>query len=117
MNKDFDFDDWASLARDDPQAFEQLRLWLIDDLINAAPPHLQKRLAGLQWRIDCLRRRSQNPLGACLRISSMMWDSVLGERELVASLRQLSQLGSENQGPEPTAAVLPFRKDLELPSD
>jgi len=70
----FDFEAWAKLARDDPQEFERRRELEIRKLIDARPD-LQHRLEGLQFRIDAERKLARTPLKACLRISSLMWNS------------------------------------------
>lgn len=64
------------LANTDPDKLEQLRLQEIESLISSAPPHMQRRLRGLQFQIDCQRRLHRTSLGACLAISSMMMESV-----------------------------------------
>ncbi len=73
-----EFDHWAQLAVTDPEAFEARRSRIIEDFISSAPAERQPRLRGLQWRIDQIRRTSRTPLASCIRISRMMWDSVLG---------------------------------------
>jgi hypothetical protein len=109
---DFDFDAWSKLAQDDPAAFEAQRAKAIAELLDSAPPHLRKRLDGLQWRIDCVRQQAQNPMGACMRISRMMWDAVLGERGLAESLRSFTDAGTElAQHTEPSATVVPLRPE------
>lgn len=113
----FDFDEWASLAKSDPVAFEARRIALIEDYLNQFPPPDQRRLRGLQFRIDMERRRARTPMAACLRLSSMMWDSLLGSHGLKQTLDQL--LGNPASPPpasyRPSSAgrggrVLPFRK-------
>ncbi|RMG38516.1 MAG: DUF3135 domain-containing protein [Gammaproteobacteria bacterium] len=74
-----DFDEWATLAKEDPQAFEKMRLAAIDEYIASAPDTHRQRLRRLQWRIDQERRLARSPMSACLRISHMMWDSLLGK--------------------------------------
>jgi len=69
---DFDFDKWAQLARQDPDAFEALRKEAIEEGLKALPPDTQRRLKGLQFRIDMERRRSKTPLDSCIRLSNMM---------------------------------------------
>ncbi len=86
---EFPFDSWVALARNDPQAFEIARKEMIAGLIDAAPERLRPRLEGLQWQVDTLRQRAPNPLSACLKISSLMWDNVLGEQGLATRLREL----------------------------
>ena len=92
---EMDFDAWADIARTDPDAFERMRLDAIEEFINSVPEQNQERLRRFQWRIDQERRRAKTPLGACIRISNMMWQSLLGDgglRErfsmLAASLQQ-----------------------------
>ncbi len=96
----FDFDVWAQLAKNDPEAFEAKRLSMIEDIIVQAPPALQQRLRGLQWRIDVERERSKTPLQACIRISNMMWDMIYADRGFLWSLQVLAD-------PEGLADVLP----------
>ncbi len=84
----FDFDRWANLARQDPAAFERHRRAEIVRLLRRVPVSRRRRLRGLQWRIDQVRRTSGTPLAACVRISQMMWESVQGEHGLVAVLQQ-----------------------------
>ena len=73
-----EFDHWAHLAVADPDAFEARRSRLIEAFISSVPAERQPRLRGLQWRIDQVRRTARTPLASCIRISRMMWDSVLG---------------------------------------
>ena len=71
----FDFDEWALLARTAPDEFEQRRRALIESLISSSG-HV-RRMRGLQWRIDLERMRARNPMDACVRLSNMMWDSFM----------------------------------------
>ena len=84
------FEDWVSLANEDPDAFERLRQELIDEFIDSAPPDRRKHLRSLQWRIEQERARSQTPLGACIRITRMMWERLTSAGGLVDQLRNLS---------------------------
>lgn len=103
----FDFDDWARLASDDPQAFEQRRLRAIESVIAEAP-HMEQRLRALQWRIDMERARHPNPLSSCIHVYRMMWDSVYGERGLLEALYALTR--PEDATPLRQPTVLPFRR-------
>ncbi len=49
---DFDFDQWATIARQDPEQFERMRQQLINEVIAQSPEHLKQRMEGLQWQID-----------------------------------------------------------------
>ena len=77
-HRKFDFDHWAALARDNPEGFEELRRHRVDEIIQQSAPQQRQRLRGIQFRIDMERRRSGTAMGACVRIQSLMWDSVLG---------------------------------------
>jgi hypothetical protein len=71
----FDFDEWAMLARTAPDEFEQRRRALIEsEILLSDNVH---RLRGLQWRIDLEISRARNPMDACVRLSNMMWDSFM----------------------------------------
>ncbi len=66
----------AELAKENPEALEALRRDWVEQLIDHAPQHIQRRLRGLQFQIDCQRRLHTNPLASCVEISRMMYDSV-----------------------------------------
>jgi hypothetical protein len=80
-----DFDTMAAIAKDDPVEFERLRQKAIDEFIERAPPQRRGRLRRLQWRID-QERRNGTPLGACIRISKLMWDHLSGPNGLLGLL-------------------------------
>jgi hypothetical protein len=77
------------MARTDPDAFERMRLAAIESVIESAPLENQQRLRRLQWRIDQERRLARTPMAACLRISRMMWRTVLGEGGLQQRFSEL----------------------------
>lgn len=107
---DINFDEWSALASTDPEAFERLRASLVNQVLDHSPERRQERLRGLQWRIDKVRERSATPLAACIRISGMMWDSVMGEGGLVEALQGLRKLEPPRvKRAGTTAQVLPFR--------
>ncbi len=101
----FDFDNWLELARDNPQAFEEQRLAYIDQEIGKASEETRRRMYGLQWQVDCVRHQAKTPLAACLRISGMMWDTVLGDRGLLQALGRLREPQSLHDT-DCTAAVI-----------
>ena len=67
----------SELARENPQAYEDLRRELIDRFIESAPERLKPRLSGIQFRVDCVRGLSRSALGATVRVYEMMWESFL----------------------------------------
>jgi hypothetical protein len=109
-DEEFPFDEWASLARHDPRGFESARRQVLQGLIESAPANQRRRLEGLQWQIDRERERADNPMASCIKISSMMWDRVLGEGGLVDNLEQLSGVKPPREQPRRQASVLPFSR-------
>jgi hypothetical protein len=106
----FDFDEWAQLADESPEAFEDRRQALLRSAIDSAAPDRRQRLQAMQWRLDQVRRRAGTPLAASLALYAMMWDAVLGENGLRDSLMGAGR----GETPERTAAgegadILPFR--------
>lgn len=81
----FVFEEWRNLAESNPEAFEFTRQKMIDSMIAESKD--AERLRRLQWRIDVERQRSSNPLSACVRLSSMMLNSVYGESGLANALQ------------------------------
>ena len=118
---DFDFEEWAALAKTDPQAFEAKRMEMIAGLIAGASPRMQTRLRGLQWRIDTERRLASNPLASCIHIFNQMWKSVYGEKGLLDALQGVDGRPFPENSP---AAVVKFdrrrpdhkRNNLSFPS-
>jgi hypothetical protein len=103
-----EFHHWALLADCDPQAFENLRRELIEQFIQEAPEERRQKLRCLQWRIDQERRLSKSPLGACIRLTRMMWDKVMAQGGLLDNLQQLSKDLEGNAHTERSATLLPF---------
>lgn len=107
---DFDWETWSALARNDPEAFEQRRIQATEALIASAPEQQRERLKALQCRIDLERRRSSSPLGACIRLSNLMWERF---NELQQALNTLSGQDRAVSAalppkPAPSARIVPF---------
>ena len=63
---DFVFEHWARLAAEDPEEFERRRAEAIETFIAGAPESLRRRLTGLQWQVDQIRRQAKTPMApAC----------------------------------------------------
>jgi len=105
-----DFEDWSALARSDPEQFEARRSQVIQAFIQDAPAEKRARLRGLQWQIDQVRALSGTPLGACVRISRMMWESLSGHDGLIDALEHLGSPGTRCSRGTESAKVLPFRR-------
>lgn len=81
----FNFDEWAELAKNDPDEFERRRKAVIAEAIAAAPAAQQLKLHQLQWKIDAIRS-TNTPLGALLKMQEMMWDSFLNMNDQMQAL-------------------------------
>ena len=104
---DFEFEEWALLAKTDPRAFEERRKEAIEHLIVLASHSNQAKLRGLQWKIDIKRTLARNHFSACIWVFNQMWISVYGENGLLNSLRSFeSGLLPER----PCADVLEFQR-------
>ena len=102
-----DFDDWARLAESDPVAFEAKRAQVIEDMIQGMPEHKRQRLRCLQWKIDRVREQCNTPMAACMKLSEMMWDSLVGPGGLKDALERLGEGSAE---PLPRATIMDFRQ-------
>ncbi|MGS2716713.1 DUF3135 domain-containing protein [Eionea flava] len=82
------FDELVTLAKQDPEALENIRQQHVEKLINNAPEEFQQRLRGLQFQIDSHRQlHASSPMGSCMKISQMMHESFA---ELRGWLNQMS---------------------------
>lgn len=86
---DFNFDEMAKLAKEDPKAFEQKRLELIRNFLQSAGEDRKRKLEGLQFKIDMIRRKAKTPLQATIEISKLMHDSFVELRELLLTTKSL----------------------------
>lgn len=73
---EFNFEQWAKEAQDDPEAFDRRRREEIEKIISSAPESRQPHLRYLQFCIDVERWKASSPMQACSRISAMMWRRV-----------------------------------------
>jgi hypothetical protein len=67
-------------------------------------------MQGLQWRIDQIRETSPNAMAACLKLSSMMWETLLGEDGLLDRLRALEGKDPTKLAPRIPAKVIPLNR-------
>lgn len=109
-----DFEVLMQLAMDDPEAYETERQAIIDSFLASVPENKKRRLIGLQWKIDQVRKLSKTPLAACLAISSMMQDSLDQLRHYQLELVKMNPFDPEYQSQEQKepelAKVLPFTR-------
>ncbi len=100
-----DFDLWSDLAKNDPEAFEAKRKEHLKKALMKIPAEKRERARCLQWKIDQVRDRAETPMAACVKISEMMWDSLVGRGGLSDALKQIS---SEKPEPLQRAKILSF---------
>jgi len=101
---DVTFETWANLASTDPQRFETLRRDKISALIERTTGARQKRLRGLQWKIDQIRD-SRSTMEACLAISELMWETFEHLAEILKAQVDNQPL---TQTPTMNADIIPF---------
>lgn len=83
-----EFDVLLDMAAKRPEQLEQLRADLIEDIISSAPERLQRRLRGLQFKVDATRQMSRNPMASCIKVSQMMHESLHDLREALGTFQQ-----------------------------
>ena len=77
IQNDFDFDYWSRLYQDSPEEFENKRKELIQNLIQNC--YNQRKLKGMQFRLDMERKLKKHPMGSCLSFSNLMFESFFSE--------------------------------------
>lgn len=117
---DFDFDEMARLAKENPEAFEKKRKEMVQEVIDKSSPAIRRRMQGIQWQVDQVRSTSGSPMASCLKISKMMWDSTIGEDGLVENLEKLSKpkdhTNDLNQ-PKTSATIMDINERLNKEKD
>ncbi len=81
-----EIDELIKMASNDPEGLENMRKQLCEQLIQGAPEKFRKRLNGLQFQVDMARRKSNNPMHCCLKISEMMLDSYQDLQGIISQL-------------------------------
>jgi hypothetical protein len=109
---DPDYNRLKDLAQSSPEEFEKERITIINELIQLH--HNASRAQGSQWRIDMETTKAKTSLGACVRLSSLMWDEFYKlEDELHRLLREIKLAKAipvlrENKTSDKTATIIPF---------
>ncbi len=105
------FDDLIELARNRPDELEKLRITLCESAIRGAPAALRPQLRGLQFRIDMESRRYSTPMERCLRISSMMHESLAELAQAFANVPEnLGQQRDLLSSSRHQSVIIPFPK-------
>lgn len=83
----FNFDEWAELARSDPAEFEEKRQQTLRVAIEQAPARHRRKLEGTLFLIEANRAKAKNPLHRAILAAQLMWASF---EEMRASLNEVS---------------------------
>ncbi|AZZ93452.1 DUF3135 domain-containing protein [Hahella sp. KA22] len=70
------FDELLEMAKQRPEALEALREEMVEYIITSARTDCQRKLRGLQFKVDMTRARAKTPLAACIKISQLMHESL-----------------------------------------
>lgn len=108
--QNFNFDEWSALAKLAPDEFETRRNSAIEKVIQGCTN--SRRLRGLQCRIDLERARARTPLKACIRLSSLMWDSLYECQDHLHRLAYVDPVPAPApMAPRRKAKILPFTRN------
>ncbi|HDH04045.1 MAG TPA: DUF3135 domain-containing protein [Candidatus Campbellbacteria bacterium] len=99
MSIEFNFDEWAKLAKAKPKEFERKRQEAIETTIAEARSENQKHLRQLQWRIDMEIKRSKNPLEACVKVNKMLKNQVFKEGGFLDALKMFGPAPAKPKTP------------------
>ena len=91
-----DIDELIKMASSEPEKLEALRKEMATQLIENAPEHFRKRLNGIQFQIDMERRKTNNPLHCCIKISEMMLDSYQNLQTAIHTLDETRNQSSDD---------------------
>jgi hypothetical protein len=108
IDLEFDFDMMMDLAKNSPEEFEDLRQGLINDYIQSLPKERQHRMECLQWRIERARDQAKTPLGSCMAITEMMWESFEQLNTLFMEMKNSESKVKVNVALQ-SADILPFK--------
>ena len=107
-----DFDTLKHWALADPKRLDALLHQQIDALVAQVGPERQRRLRGLQFRIDCQRRLAKNNMDSCIRIANMMHESVHAMRHHLIQLQNESSAETQdNPLPNNVVQLATYRKE------
>jgi len=79
------FDDMVEMAKNDPDAFEAMRIEAIESTINSAPNASQRRLRGLQFQMDADRKLASSDFDSMIRSNQRLMQSYVELRRVMDS--------------------------------
>lgn len=102
-----DFDRVRKMYKEDPQRLEAIQKRMVQELIDSAPEEYQRKLRGMQFRVDVERRLSHNPMQSYLKLSELFWTEGFQNFQDV--------MNGDYKTPEPKGGgdnVISIRRDL-----
>lgn len=102
-------DSLFKMAQDDPEELERLRETLCTQLIENAPKRYQRRLNGLQFQINMMRKKSNNDLHCCIKLSEMMLESYQKLQSVINNLNQENCQTDVEKNTQPCADIIHFK--------
>lgn len=96
---EFNFDEWAKLAKDNPEQFEKNHNAMIQEFLDSVEDEDRRRhLIQLQWKLDAIRSTCKTPYQAALKMNSLLMESFLKFNETLCALT----------GTKPTVSSIPL---------
>ena len=111
------FDVLVDMARNDPQGLEALRTRLTRQVIDTASNDIaRRRLEGLQFKVEAVRKKARSPLAACMHISEMMCHSLAELHKSIVAPDECSQMAPvqaqpNDALPENVVSIFPVLTD------
>jgi hypothetical protein len=104
----------SALAIADPVAFEQLRLELINSVIDGATERNKSRMLGIQFQVDAIRSLCKSNTSSTVKVYQLMWKSLGSLNQAWGDFQQLKannnpEVDNDNIPLSSSANVLPFR--------
>ena len=86
------FDALVLMAKNEPEAFESYRRSLIQKTIENSPQDRQTNLRRYQWRIDQEKRKHDNSLAACIKLTQMMSQRMFSINKQLCVLSEIATI-------------------------
>jgi hypothetical protein len=71
---EFDFEEWSCLFKADPEAFQERKYALLNDIIAKSAKDIRPKLEHTLFRIRMSEERSKSPLQSAMNSSKLMWE-------------------------------------------
>lgn len=82
--KDHDF--LSNLYKTNPEAFDEYRKELLEELFNKLPKKKQKHARQLQWKIESELRKYKDPIAKMNKMVEMFWEGVYEFKDVMKAV-------------------------------